>query len=112
MKQVLYALQGEDLNASAKTAAPISNAALETAILGMADRINYGIESTEKVPSPLCIWRWELKDDRRLWLPKSAHEKAADRLKDRQMVCNDILARLDHFSTYFLAGKGIVEHHL
>ncbi|KAJ4488187.1 chromatin assembly factor 1 subunit A-domain-containing protein [Lentinula aciculospora] len=48
-------------------------------------RNNYGLETDlgVKAPASTCVWRWEVRESYRLWLPENAQEKAANRLVER-----------------------------
>jgi hypothetical protein len=63
-------------------------AVVEVAIKSVLKRCNYGLESQqgEKLPAALCVWRWEVKEEHRSWLPKAAREKADVRLAERLQV--------------------------
>jgi chromatin assembly factor 1 subunit A len=67
---------------------------VEAAIKLTLTRVNYGLDNYGldiplglKVPASLCIWRWEVKDEYRHWLPKAAKDKIEARLADRLQVC-------------------------
>lgn len=69
------------------TSLPLS--IIESAIKSVLNRNNYGIDSPSgggKLPSGLCVWRWEAKEEYRDWLPKAAREKADGRLAERIQV--------------------------
>ena len=62
---------------------------VEDAIKSVAKRVNYGLDSPAegvKVPAAWLIWRWEVLDSCRDWLPKNAREKVENRYKERQQV--------------------------
>lgn len=62
---------------------------IEDTIKEIASRNDYGLESIPgggKVPAGLHIWRWEVKEAFRGWLPKSAKEKIDTRMAERQQV--------------------------
>lgn len=67
-------------------ALPLS--AVETAIKAVMERNNYGLDGSGsgKAPAAVCVWRWEVKEDHRDWLPKSGREKADNRLAERVQV--------------------------
>lgn len=52
-------------------------------------RTNYGLDAPlgYKLPSTVCVWRWEVRDAYRDWLPRSAKEKAETRIAERVQVC-------------------------
>ena len=59
---------------------------VECAINSVAERVNYGIDWTEKTFASLSVWRWEIKDNRFDLLPKAAREKVELRLAERRQV--------------------------
>ena len=67
-------------------ALPIS--AIETALKAVMQRNNYGLDRNDggKVPAALCVWRWEVKEQFRDWLPKNGREKADSRQAERIQV--------------------------
>ncbi|KAL4077340.1 chromatin assembly factor 1 subunit A-domain-containing protein [Scleroderma yunnanense] len=58
---------------------------VEHAIKMVMTRINYGLEcpSGLKSPASICVWRWEVQDAFKDWLPKSARETAEARTAER-----------------------------
>ena len=52
-------------------------------------KTNYGLDGPlgYKLPSIVCVWRWEVRDAYRDWLPRSAKEKAEGRIAERIQVC-------------------------
>ncbi|KAG5651779.1 hypothetical protein H0H81_007418 [Sphagnurus paluster] len=68
---------------TAMDALPLS--AVETAIKSLMRRNNYGLDGIGggRVPAAVCVWRWEVKDQHRDWLPKNARDKAEGRLAER-----------------------------
>ncbi|KDQ59438.1 hypothetical protein JAAARDRAFT_68081 [Jaapia argillacea MUCL 33604] len=73
----------------------IPTIALESAIKSVATRTNYGLDSPSegtKLPAALCVWRWEVKEEFRDYLPKGAKEKAEVRLNERIQAKKDLLA--------------------
>ena len=70
---------------------------VETAIKSVARRVNYGLDSPVeggKVPAAWTIWRWEVSDACRDWLPKTAREKVDNRWKERQQVRSIVIISL------------------
>ncbi|TFY68897.1 hypothetical protein EVG20_g3365 [Dentipellis fragilis] len=63
---------------------------IETTIKALADRVNYGIDApnSTKLPASLCVWRWEVKDSHRDFLPKASRDKIESRLAERLQVGN------------------------
>ena len=61
---------------------------VEHAIKAVMTRINYGLEglSGQKPPAAVCVWRWEVLDAFKDWLPKSARETAEARTTERVQV--------------------------
>lgn len=62
---------------------------VEHAVKSVAKRVNYGLDSPlegGKVPASWLIWRWEVSDLGRDWLPKNAREKVDNRWRERQQV--------------------------
>ncbi|KAG5354202.1 hypothetical protein C0989_003715 [Termitomyces sp. Mn162] len=76
----------------AQAALPLN--AVETAIKAVMQRNNYGLDGIGggKAPAAVCVWRWEVKDQHRDWLPKNAREKAEIRLAERVQAKQDLLA--------------------
>ncbi|KAG1756444.1 uncharacterized protein EDB91DRAFT_1212997 [Suillus paluster] len=67
---------------------------VEHAIQLLMVRTNYGLEGPlgYKIPSIVCAWRWEVRDNYRDWLPKSAKEKAETRMAERVQAKIDLTA--------------------
>ncbi|KAG2061654.1 hypothetical protein BDR06DRAFT_925552 [Suillus hirtellus] len=67
---------------------------VEHAIQSLMVRTNYGLDgpSGYKLPPVVCVWRWEVRDDYRDWLPKSAREKAETRIAERVQAKTDLRA--------------------
>jgi hypothetical protein len=63
---------------------------LEGAIRELAERHNYGLDPNSvgagRIPAALYIWRWEVKPERRDWLPKSIRSKVEMRIAEREQV--------------------------
>jgi chromatin assembly factor 1 subunit A len=62
---------------------------VESAIMSVCKRNNYGLDGIPggpKLPTALCIWRWEVNEQYRDWLPKVAKEKAEARMAERAQV--------------------------
>ncbi|KAI0747928.1 chromatin assembly factor 1 subunit A-domain-containing protein [Daedaleopsis nitida] len=81
----------EDDNSDIRAMLPLDT--VENAIKSVAKRVNYGLDSTGeggKVPASWLVWRWELSDVCRDWLPKTAKEKADNRLRERQQAKQDV----------------------
>lgn len=83
--------EDDDANdgASADVSASLPQSTVESAVKSVLERNNYGIDAPSgvgKLPAGLCIWRWEVKEEYRDWLPKAAREKADSRLAERVEV--------------------------
>ncbi|KAH9854026.1 hypothetical protein C2E23DRAFT_819256 [Lenzites betulinus] len=66
---------------------------VEDVIKSLATRVNYGLDNPVeggRVPAGWHIWRWEVSDEYRSWLPKNAKEKVENRWKERQQAKNDV----------------------
>ncbi|KAI6036535.1 chromatin assembly factor 1 subunit A-domain-containing protein [Pisolithus microcarpus] len=59
--------------------------AIEHAIKTVMKRVNYGLDchSVQRLPAALCVWRWEVQDSFKDWLPKSARETVEVRTTER-----------------------------
>ncbi|KAG6841668.1 hypothetical protein C0991_008306 [Blastosporella zonata] len=75
--------EGEEATTRAQAALPLS--IVETALKLVMQRNNYGLDglSGGKAPAAVCVWRWEVMDQHRDWLPKNAWEKAESRMAER-----------------------------
>ncbi|KXN82550.1 hypothetical protein AN958_02401 [Leucoagaricus sp. SymC.cos] len=73
----------EDKAASAKTILPLE--VIDQAIKSTLFRNNYGLDALNgsRAPAAVCIWRWEVLQHNRDWLPKSAREKLEARIQER-----------------------------
>ncbi|KAI6166963.1 chromatin assembly factor 1 subunit A-domain-containing protein [Pisolithus thermaeus] len=62
---------------------PVS--AIEHAIKTIMKRVNYGLDchSVQRPPAAICVWRWEVQDSFKDWLPKSARETVETRTTER-----------------------------
>lgn len=65
---------------------------VEHAIKMIMMRVNYGLECLvgQKTPAAVCIWRWEVQDAYKDWLPKSSRDVAEARLAERHQAKNDL----------------------
>ncbi|KAJ6546512.1 chromatin assembly factor 1 subunit A-domain-containing protein [Mycena vulgaris] len=70
---------------------------LESALKSVANRNNYGLDGIAgvKAPAAVCVWRWEAKPAHLDWLPKSAREKAENRMAERAQAKLDLKAMFD-----------------
>ncbi|KAI0781133.1 hypothetical protein BD413DRAFT_21920 [Trametes elegans] len=91
-QQLLPAVdEEEDEDDTAAAILPLE--AVEDAIKSMAKRVNYGLDNPAeggKVPAAWLLWRWELSDSCREWLPRNAKEKVDNRLRERQQAKLDV----------------------
>ena len=96
IQQELLPAQDEDDEENCKEIqAALSLEVVEKAIKATASRVNYGLDVTRipnapvgaKVPVAWQLWRWEVKDEHRDWLPKASREKALVRVGERRQVC-------------------------
>lgn len=82
----------EEINEAVLASLPLD--VVEKAIKSVATRVNYGLDASAipnapvsaKLPAGWQIWRWEVKEEFRDWLPKNAKDKAAARIAERQQV--------------------------
>ncbi|KAH8117500.1 hypothetical protein DFH11DRAFT_1575389 [Phellopilus nigrolimitatus] len=97
-KQIQGALKPEDLESSEVEGAEVAAlnlAVVESAIVAIADRINYGIDWTERVSAPLSIWRWEVKEQKFDFLPRIGRDRFEARLTERKQAKDDLRALFD-----------------
>lgn len=85
---------------------------VEAAISSIMERNNYGLEAPAlaKLPAALAAWRWEVRDEFKDWLPKSARDKAEARLEERKQVRP--LSLSAKLCPNILAGETSTAHHL
>jgi chromatin assembly factor 1 subunit A len=80
----------DDFNSGrADVSASLPLPVVEAAIKSILSRINYGLDAPQgmgKLPASLCVWRWEVKDEHRGWLPRAARDKTDARLAERVQV--------------------------
>ena len=90
IQQELLPAQDEDDEEACKTVAqalPLD--VVEKTVKSVASRQNYGLDNSNggiKVPAAWQVWRWEVEDEYRCWLPKAAQEKIQARFLERQQV--------------------------
>ncbi|KAH7924570.1 hypothetical protein BV22DRAFT_498652 [Leucogyrophana mollusca] len=84
--------EDEDANSNIAASAALPLLVVEHAIKLIMNRNNYGLEGPLgfKLPSSVCVWRWEVKEAYRDWLPKSGREKAEARLTERIQAKEDL----------------------
>lgn len=111
IRQELMPTQDDDDDAhhSSRALAALTLGVVEAAIKSVATRTNYGLDesgnSGVKVPASICVWRWEVKEQHRDWLPKNAREKAETRLAERIQVSHTSLAFTMHALTWMSGQK-------
>ncbi|KIK97080.1 hypothetical protein PAXRUDRAFT_825292 [Paxillus rubicundulus Ve08.2h10] len=86
IRSVLLPGQGEvedSHRANLELALPLP--VVEHAIKLVMTRTNYGLDTAlaQKLPAAVCVWRWEVQDAYKAWLPKSARENAETRMAER-----------------------------
>lgn len=92
--ELLPAQDEDDEEISKAVLASLPLDVVEDAIKSVATRVNYGLDASTipntlvstKLPAGWQIWRWEVKEEFRDWLPKNAKDKAAARIAERQQV--------------------------
>lgn len=89
MQQELVPPQEDDEDfrlASAKSILPLQ--VVEQSIKSVLHRNNYGLEALNgsRTPAAVCVWRWEVKESYKDWLPKSIRDKVEARLQERVQV--------------------------
>ncbi|RDX48339.1 hypothetical protein OH76DRAFT_668083 [Lentinus brumalis] len=95
LQQELTPAVDEDEEEDGNTPAILPLETVEEAIKAVAKRVNYGLDNpgeAGKVPAAWLIWRWEVFDKYRDWLPKTAREKADNRFRERQQAKSDVRA--------------------
>ncbi|KAI0807211.1 hypothetical protein C8Q74DRAFT_46269 [Fomes fomentarius] len=95
VQQELLPAVDEDEEEDSTIPAVLPLETVESAIQTVARRVNYGLDTPEaggKVPAAWLLWRWEVTDQCREWLPKAAKEKVDNRLRERQQAKNDVKA--------------------
>ena len=93
-QELLPAQDEDDEEACKEVQAALPIEVVESAVKGLAMRVNYGLDISRipnaptggRIPSAWQVWRWEVKDEYREWLPKASREKALLRLAERQQV--------------------------
>ncbi|KAG6919970.1 hypothetical protein DXG01_013319 [Tephrocybe rancida] len=98
--------EGEGATAIAHTALPLTT--VEAAIKAVMQRNNYGLDGLGggKAPAAVCVWRWEVKDQHREWLPKNAREKAEIRMAERVQASSTRHSQLRRTMDAILDPKG------
>ncbi|CAL1704192.1 unnamed protein product [Somion occarium] len=88
-QELLPARDEDDEDALGKATISLPLQIIEKAIKSIATRTNYGLEASAaggKVPAAWHIWRWEVKEEFRHWLPRSAKDKAEARAAERRQA--------------------------
>lgn len=80
-------------------------AIIEVAIVALGDRVNYGLDGPGKIPAALCLWRWEVKEKYRGWLPASVQDKLQARRVERQQVSNGVAISIRCRVQFFFQAK-------
>ncbi|KAG7452660.1 uncharacterized protein BT62DRAFT_1070403 [Guyanagaster necrorhizus] len=82
VRQELLPIQNDD-DRDVSALLPVT--AVEAVIKSTMNRNNYGLDvlSGVKIPSSSCVWRWEMKDEYKDWLPKAVREKTEARIAER-----------------------------
>ncbi|KAL5490433.1 hypothetical protein ACEPAI_5266 [Sanghuangporus weigelae] len=75
--------------------ASLTTIAIESAILRVCDRVNYGIDWMEKVSAATSVWRWEVKEEMYDMLPKASRERFESRLAERRQAKQELKALFD-----------------
>ncbi|EMD38595.1 hypothetical protein CERSUDRAFT_94126 [Gelatoporia subvermispora B] len=91
----------EDEEASTLASKALPQHVVENAIKSVANRNNYGLDyipGGDKVPAALLVWKWEVKDEHRGWLPKAAREKVEIRLAERRQAKKDVKVLFESLS--------------
>jgi chromatin assembly factor 1 subunit A len=97
VKQLQKHLIPGDDTSSDPAVALLPGPVLESAVTSLASRVNYGVDVSPtggKLPAALSIWRWEVKSDKRHWLPQSAKDKTEARIAERVQVRSSPYRRL------------------
>ncbi|TRM61784.1 hypothetical protein BD626DRAFT_570490 [Schizophyllum amplum] len=84
------------LQSNSELARMLPLSALESTIKTVASRVNYGLDAPDgcKAPASACVWRWEISQNYRDWLPKNVREKADSRRQDRLQAKKDLQSAL------------------
>ncbi|KAF8061551.1 chromatin assembly factor 1 subunit A-domain-containing protein [Lyophyllum atratum] len=84
----------DDDEGRASAAQALSLSAVETAIKTIVQHNNYGLDAIGggKARAAVSVWRWEVREQHRDWLPKNAREKAERRIAERVQAKQDLLS--------------------
>ncbi|KAL1947649.1 hypothetical protein VTO73DRAFT_13373 [Trametes versicolor] len=92
-QQLLPAVDEDEEEDSTAAILPLDT--VEDAIKSVAKRVNYGLDNPldgGRAPAAWHIWRWEVSDECRDWLPKNTKEKVENRLRERLQAKIDVKA--------------------
>jgi chromatin assembly factor 1 subunit A len=80
--------EGDDASMLASSKFHLPLGVVEQAIKSVLHRNNYGLEALNgmRTPAAVCVWRWEVNENYKDWLPKSVREKVESRLQERIQV--------------------------
>ncbi|KAJ8597869.1 hypothetical protein M405DRAFT_778944 [Rhizopogon salebrosus TDB-379] len=83
--EILPSFDEEDSSRRERISTILPLLVVEHTIQSLMVRTNYGLDGPlgHRLPSIVCVWRWEVRDAYRDWLPKSAKEKAETRITER-----------------------------
>ncbi|KZT11534.1 uncharacterized protein LAESUDRAFT_740995 [Laetiporus sulphureus 93-53] len=94
----------------------LSLSAVESAIRHVASRNDYGLDAMPglgKRPAAFHVWKWEIKDEYKDWVPKQVREKAearhAERLQAKREFNAHFASLSDEERNAILSGKGGVK---
>ncbi|KAF9227860.1 hypothetical protein BS17DRAFT_877944 [Gyrodon lividus] len=99
IRSILLPGQGEVEDAHrANLESTLSLPVVEHAIKMVMTRINYGLDAAlgQKLPAVVCVWRWEVQDAYKDWLPKSARESAEARVAERVQASKGLRATFEN----------------
>ncbi|TCD62295.1 hypothetical protein EIP91_007091 [Steccherinum ochraceum] len=91
--QLMPVQDEDDEEAVQASAAALPLEVLDRAAKTVADRVDYGLETAiagARIQAGWHIWRWEVKQEYRGWLPKAAKEKIENRLAERIQAKKDV----------------------
>ncbi|EKM55675.1 uncharacterized protein PHACADRAFT_209196 [Phanerochaete carnosa HHB-10118-sp] len=98
-QELLPAQDEDDEEACREIQSALPLDVIENSVKATAVRTNYGLDAARipnaptgaKIPVAWQIWRWEVKEEFREWLPKQSREKALLRLFERKQIMEDVL---------------------
>ncbi|EIW84959.1 hypothetical protein CONPUDRAFT_149822 [Coniophora puteana RWD-64-598 SS2] len=100
VKQIRSELLPAEEGANGQSSAALPPSTVENAVKEILVRSNYGIDGPlgQKLPATICVWRWEVRDEYKDWLPKSALEKAEARHAERVQAKQELASVFDALS--------------